>query len=74
MLLGSASTIFFAVLFGVENFLAHVLMTCILSFIIALAMIMIIAIDWPYFGEDSISPNALVALRYHSASFVKAGL
>ena len=71
MLLGSASTIFFAVLFGVQNFLAHVLMTCILSFIIALAMIMIIAIDWPYFGQDSNSPGALMALR-HSVSFSEA--
>jgi hypothetical protein len=63
VLLGAISTIFFAVLFGVENFFAHVLMTCLLAFTTALAITMIIAIDWPYFGEDSISPDALIVLR-----------
>ena len=48
VLLGSISMIAFAVLFGVENFTAHLLMSCLLSFSIALAMMMIVAIDWPY--------------------------
>ena len=63
VLLGSVSTILFAVLFGVRNFVAHMLMTGLLSFTIALAIIMIIAIDWPYFGGDSVEPGRLIELR-----------
>lgn len=63
MLLGSISMIAFAVLFGVENFAAHLLMNCLLSFSIALAMTMIVAIDWPYYGYDSISDDFFLELR-----------
>ncbi|WP_019906524.1 DUF4239 domain-containing protein [Methylobacterium sp. 77] len=63
VLLGSISMIAFAVLFGVENFAAHLLMSCLLSFSIALAMTMIVAIDWPYYGYDSISADPLIELR-----------
>ena len=63
VLFGSAATILFAVLFGVPNFLAHLLMTSLLAFTIALAIIMVVAIDWPYFGDDVINPDRLATLR-----------
>lgn len=63
VLLGSAATIVFAVLFGVRNLFAHLMMTGLLAFVIALAITMIIAIDWPYFGNDSVGPQRLEELR-----------
>ena len=63
VLLGSASTILFAVLFGVPHFAAHVVMTALFAFTLALAIVMIIAVDWPFFGDDAIGPDSLVALR-----------
>jgi hypothetical protein len=63
VLLGAAATIIFAILFGVPHFGAHILMTGLLSFTIALAMIMIVAIDWPFFGGDTISPAPIAELR-----------
>lgn len=63
VLLGLISMIAFAVLFGVENFTAHLFMSCLLSFSIAQAMTMIVAIDWPYYGYDSISEDLFLELR-----------
>ena len=63
VLLGSISIAVFAVMFGVENFVAHLFMSCLLSFSIALAMIMIVAIDWPFYGQDSIGPGPLKVVR-----------
>lgn len=63
MLMGSLATILFAVLFGVPNFCAHLLMTSLLSFTVALAIIMVVSIDWPYYGDDAIHPERLEALR-----------
>lgn len=63
VLLGAAATIAFAILFGVTHFAAHILMTCLFAFTMALAMIMIIAIDWPFFGGDSIGSEPLAEIR-----------
>lgn len=62
VLLGTVLTISFGVLFGVTNLVSHVVMTCLLSFSIALVIIMIIAIDWPFFGADSVTPAPLQAI------------
>ena len=63
VLLGSVATILFAVIFGVRNFVAHALMTGLLSFTIALALTMLVATDWPYFGGDSVAPGRLIDVR-----------
>ena len=63
VLLGSVSTILFAIIFGVRNFIAHLLMTGLLAFTIALALTMLVATDWPYYGGDVVSPGRLVELR-----------
>lgn len=62
VLLGTVLTITFGVLFGVANFLSHMVMSCLLSFSIALLIVMIIAIDWPFFGADAVSPEPLQAV------------
>ncbi|MDP4022528.1 DUF4239 domain-containing protein [Methylobacterium sp. NEAU 140] len=63
VLLGSVATVVFAVMFGVENFVAHLFMSCLLAFSIALAMTMIVALDWPYYGPDSVPSQPLIDLR-----------
>lgn len=70
VLLGSIATILFAVIFGVRNLVAHALMTGLLSFTIALALTMLVATDWPYFGGDSVAPGRLIDLRAETQTSV----
>jgi hypothetical protein len=58
--LGAAITITYTYLFGFESFRMHMAMTAIVAATLALVIVMIIALDWPFRGEISVSPEPFV--------------
>jgi hypothetical protein len=58
--LGAAITIVYTYLFGFQSFGMHMAMTAIVAATLALVMVMIIALDWPFRGEISVSPDPFV--------------
>jgi hypothetical protein len=58
LFLGGLLTIFSSMLFGIENFKIHLLMTSILAFLIALILFTIVALDYPFTGSVNINANA----------------
>ncbi len=59
--LGAAITIAYTYLFGFERFSMHLAMTAVVAATLALVIVMIIALDWPFRGELSVSPEPFVA-------------
>jgi Protein of unknown function (DUF4239) len=57
---GAAITIAYTYLFGFENFALHLAMTAIVAATLALVIVMIIALDWPFRGEVSVSPDPFI--------------
>lgn len=57
LILGAMVTIGFTYLFGVENFRLHLVLTGLLAVLIAVNFAMIVALDYPYRGATSISPE-----------------
>lgn len=57
---GAAITIAYTYLFGFENFAMHMAMTAIVAATLALVIVMIIALDWPFRGEISVSPAPFI--------------
>ena len=55
---GGATTVGFTYSFGSHAFLMHVVMTMTVAASLALVVVLIVALDWPFRGEVSISPDA----------------
>jgi hypothetical protein len=57
---GAAITTGYTYLFGFENFGMHMAMTATVAATLALVIVMIIALDWPFRGEISVSADPFV--------------
>jgi len=57
---GAAITTGYTYLFGFESFGLHLAMTAIVAATLALVIVMIIALDWPFRGEISVSPDPFI--------------
>ncbi|MGO9453366.1 MAG: DUF4239 domain-containing protein [Candidatus Binataceae bacterium] len=60
ILYGGALTTGFTYLFGFDDFRMHVVMTMAVAASLALVVVLIVALDWPFRGEVSISPDAFL--------------
>lgn len=58
ILFGGVITVGFTYLFGFHDFRMHVVMTMTVAASLALVVVLIVALDWPFRGEVSISPDA----------------
>ena len=47
-------------LFGFHNFRMHMVTTAVVSTSLALVIVLIIALDWPFRGRVSVTPDAFV--------------
>lgn len=56
--IGGAITVGFTYLFGFHDLRMHVVMTMAVAASLALVVVLIMALDWPFRGEVSITPNA----------------
>jgi hypothetical protein len=61
--LGSATTVVFSFFFGMPSQAMHYTMTGMLAGSMALVMVLIVALDWPFRGALRISPEAFQAVR-----------
>jgi Protein of unknown function (DUF4239) len=57
---GAAITIAYTYLFGFESFGMHMAMTATVAATLALVIVMIIALDWPFRGQISVSPDPFI--------------
>jgi len=60
ILIGGALTTGFTYLFGFDDFRMHMAMTVWVAASLSLVVVLIIALDWPFRGEVSVSPEAYV--------------
>jgi hypothetical protein len=58
LIIGSIITIAFSMLFGTENIVPHLIMVALMAAMIAISLVTIIAIDYPFTGDLSIRPGA----------------
>jgi len=58
--IGGALTTVFSYLFGFESFRLHLTMTGAITASLALVVVLIVALDWPFRGEVSVSPQAYI--------------
>jgi hypothetical protein len=58
--LGAAITTGYTYFFGFQNFGMHLAMTATLAATLGLIVVLIIALDWPFRGEISISPDPFI--------------
>ena len=58
--LGGAITTGYTYLFGFESFPLHLVMTAAVAAMLALVVVLIVALDWPFRGEISVAPDAFV--------------
>ncbi len=59
LLIGAAATISFMFFFGTENFMAQLIMTCLLSGTISLVLFTILVLDLPFSGSSGIGTDSL---------------
>jgi hypothetical protein len=57
LIAGSFITIAFTMLFGTENIIPHLIMVSLLAALIAITLFTVIAMDYPFTGDISISPD-----------------
>jgi hypothetical protein len=57
---GAAITTAYTYFFGFESFGMHIAMTAAIAGTLALVIIMIIALDWPFRGQISDSPDPFI--------------
>lgn len=62
--IGGALTTGFTYLFGFESFRLHLTMTGAVAASLALVVVLIVALDWPFRGEVSVSPEAYVDVQH----------
>jgi hypothetical protein len=60
ILFGGAITTGYTYLFGFHSFGMHLVMTASVAASLALVVVLIMALDWPFRGEVSISPDAFI--------------
>jgi hypothetical protein len=63
LVLGGITTVSFSFFFGMPSMKMHYAMTGLLAFSMALVMVLIVALDWPFRGEVSIGPDAFQAVQ-----------
>ncbi len=63
LMLGGVTTVAFTYFFGMPSMRMHYAMTGVLAASMALVMVLIVALDWPFRGQVSISPEAYEAVR-----------
>jgi len=63
LVLGGTITVGFTYFFGMPSIRMHYAMTGVLAAAMALVMVLIIALDWPFRGEVSITPEAFKAVQ-----------
>lgn len=68
--IGGALTTGFTYLFGFESFRLHLIMTGAVAAALSLVVVLIIALDWPFRGEVSVSPAAFVNVEHSWAPAV----
>lgn len=61
--IGGALTTGFSYLFGFESFRLHLTMTGAVAASLSLVVVLIIALDWPFRGEVSVSPDAYIEVE-----------
>ena len=61
--LSGALTSGFTYLFGFENFRMHLAMTGAVAASLALVVVLIVALDWPFRGDLSVGPEAFVSVE-----------
>lgn len=57
LIVGSFITIAFTMLFGTENLVPHMVMVSLLAALIAITLFTVIAMDYPFTGDISITPD-----------------
>lgn len=57
LIFGSLITIAFTMLFGTENIIPHLIMVSLLAAMIAITLFSVIAMDYPFTGDISITPD-----------------
>jgi hypothetical protein len=62
--IGGGLTTAFSYLFGFESFRLHLTMTGAVAASLSLVVVLIIALDWPFRGEVSVSPEAYVDVEH----------
>jgi hypothetical protein len=67
LVMGGVITVAFTFFFGMPSMMMHYAMTGILAASMALVMVLIVALDWPFRGEVSISPAAFQAVQQDMA-------
>lgn len=73
ILIGGALTTGFTYLFGFESFRLHLTMTAAVAASLSLVVILIVALDWPFRGEVSVSPQAYIDVERSWAGAVAEG-
>jgi hypothetical protein len=58
--LGGALTVSYTYLFGFRDFSMHLITTSAVSTALALVVVLIVALDWPFRGKVSVSPEAFI--------------
>jgi hypothetical protein len=62
--IGGAITTGYTYLFGFEDFRLHLVMTAAVAASLTLVVVLIIALDWPFRGEVSVSPDAFIQTQH----------
>lgn len=71
LLLAGAVAVGYTYLFGAHNFRIHMAITGLISATIALVFVLIIALDYPFRGEVSVSDEAFVSVKATAAGAVE---
>ncbi len=62
LIIGACTLIGFVYLFGLKNFVVHLLITAATATMIGLAFGLILALDYPFRGDVSVAPDRWIAL------------
>jgi hypothetical protein len=65
LICGGLITILFTIFFGTENFIAQLIMSSMLSALVALSLFTIMTLDFPFTGSVSISQNTFRTVLVH---------
>jgi hypothetical protein len=68
LIIGSMITVAFCMLFGTENIIPHLIMTALLAAMIAISLLTIVAIDYPFTGDLIIKPDVFTDVLSHLQS------
>ena len=68
LIMGSILTIAFSTLFGTENTIPHLIMTALMAAMIAISLLTIVAIDYPFTGDLIIKPDVFNVVLSHLQS------